>query len=234
MTEPRVSAVIVVHNGERYLGAAIDSVLVQRPRPFEVIVIDDGSTDETAALAAGFGSPVRCVSQARRGIGAARNAGIALSRGDFVAFLDSDDLWTPESLGCLLAAFATEPGLELAFGRVRQFISPDVQPGASQRLVVRDDLEPGYLVGAVLIRRAALERVGSFCEQVSTGDFLDWIARAREAGVREALVPEHVLWRRVHESNHGLIHADRRTDYARILKRALDRRRAAAARAQED
>jgi len=227
MTSARVSVVIPVHNVERYLAAAIESALA--PRPFEVIVADDGSTDSSVGLAQGYGAPVRVLRHQRRtGIAATRNRGVAASRGDHVAFLDADDMWTADALTSQLAAFAADPGLELVFGYMQQFVSPDLDEASASTLRCDPSLQPGYLVGAVLIDRDALRRVGPFREDLVTGDFMDWMVRARELGVRETLVPEHVLWRRIHSSNHGLRHADARGDYARVLKSALDRRRAAA------
>jgi glycosyltransferase involved in cell wall biosynthesis len=227
VSDPRISAVIVVRNGERYLAEAIESVLAQAAVPAELIVVDDGSTDGSRAIADAYGSPVRCVPIAQRGIGGARNVGVAASRGEYVAFVDSDDLWTPGCLRALGSALEADPALDIAFGYVRQFVSPDIEPASAARLRCRSEPEPGYLVGAAVIRRVTLDRVGPFHEDLSTGDFIDWIARARDAGIRELLVSEHVLWRRIHETNHGLVHVDKRGDYARILKRALDRRRAA-------
>lgn len=216
---------IPVRDGERYLGAAIESALAQRPA--EVIVVDDGSGDGSAGLANSFGEPVHVVSQPPRGIAAARNRGVAESRGDYLAFLDADDWWTPEAVNSQLRAFAADEMLELVFGHVREFVSPDLDEREASRVVCRTELEPGYLVGAVLLRSSVLARVGSFTEELVTGDFVDWMARARELGVREALIPDHVLWRRVHGANHGRLRADAREDYARLLKWALDRRRAA-------
>lgn len=227
MSAGGVSVVVPVRDGERYLGAAIESALAQRPS--EVIVVDDGSRDGSAALARGFGEPVRVVSQPARGIAAARNRGVAESAGEYVAFLDADDRWTPDAITAQLRAFAYDEQLELVFGHVREFISPELDEHQASQMTSREALEPGYLVGAVLIRSATLARVGSFNEQLVTGDFVDWMTRAHELGVREALIPEHVLWRRVHTSNHGRLHADARADYARLLKWALDRRRRAAA-----
>jgi glycosyltransferase involved in cell wall biosynthesis len=226
MSEPRVSVVIVVHNGERYLAAAIESVLKQRQAGFELIVIDDCSTDASLAISRRFEPPVRCISRKRGGIGAARNAGLAASSGEYLAFLDADDLWTPTALAARLKAFAGDPELDIVFGHVREFISPDLDMRTAERLGCRPGLEPGYLLGATLIRRDVFERVGSFRQDLATGEFVDWIARAHERGVRERLVGDHVLWRRLHGSNNGVVRADARTDYARVLKRALDRRRA--------
>lgn len=224
---PQISAVIVVRDGERYLGEAIGSALAQELAPCEVIVIDDGSIDGSRATAEEFVGRVRCVSIEPRGIGGARNVGVDVSTGEWVAFLDADDVWHPRSLRVLAGAFADDPGLELAFGHVRQFISPDLDAAAAGRLTLRSELEPGYLVGASLIRRSALDRVGPFLEEFLTGDFIDWVARARDLGVREKLLGDHVLSRRLHTTNHGIVRLDRRVDYAHVLKRALDRRRAA-------
>jgi len=230
MSEPRISVVIPVHNGERYLAAAIESAVSRRP--FEVIVADDGSTDSSLGLAHGFGSPVRALPHERcTGIAATRNRGVAASRGDHVAFLDADDVWTVDALRSQLAAFAADPGLELVFGHVQQFVSPDLDEASANALRFVRALQPGYLAGAVLIRRDVLARVGPFREDLVTGEFLDWMSRARELDVREALTPEHVLWRRIHSSNQGRRRADARGDYARVLKSALDRRRQAAAEA---
>lgn len=226
MAEPRVSVIIAVHNGERYLAAAIESALDQRHPPFDVVVVDDGSSDASLAIAQQFGPPVRCVSQDRRGAGAARNVGCATCRGEFVAYLDADDLLTRNALACQLAAFAADPSLDLVFGHVRQFISPDLDAATASRLVCPPGLQPGYLIGAVLVRRAAFDRVGGFREDVGSGEFVDWMARARELRLREAMLDEHVLTRRLHATNHGRLHMNERADYARVLRSALDRRRA--------
>jgi glycosyltransferase involved in cell wall biosynthesis len=225
VSEPRISVVVPVHNCERYLRSALDSVLGQNPPPFEVTVVDDGSTDDSLAVAQRFGAQVRCVAQARRGVGGARNAGLAASSGDYVAFLDADDLWTARALRSLLAPLAADSRLDLAFGHVRHFISRDLDRTTASRLLRRPGLEPGYLAGAMLVRRGAFDRVGGFREDIAIGDFIDWMARARECGLREAIVGEHVLWRRLHGSNHGRRAEEARTDYARVLKAALDRRR---------
>lgn len=228
MSGEGVSVIIIVRDGERYLREAIESVLAQELAPSEVIVVDDGSTDGSLAVAERFGEQLRCISIDQRGIAGARNVGITMSRGDWVAFLDADDLWAPGSLQALSTAFAMDPGLDVAFGHVRQFLSPELDATASARLTLRAGLDPGYLVGACMIRRAALDRVGPFLEEFATGDFIDWVARGRDLGLRERLLPNHVLSRRLHGLNHGLL-VDGREDYARVLKRTLDRRRAASA-----
>jgi glycosyltransferase involved in cell wall biosynthesis len=193
---------------------------------FELIVVDDSSTDDSMAVSRRFGPPVRCIPRQRGGVGAARNTGVAASSGDYIAFLDADDLWTTTALGGRLRAFADDPKLELVFGHVREFISPDLDKQASRHLLCRQGLKPAHLAGGVLIHRRVFERVGLFREDLVTGEFIDWIARAWEQGVHEVLLGDHVLWRRLHGSNLGLVRRDARTEYARVLKWALDRRRA--------
>jgi glycosyltransferase involved in cell wall biosynthesis len=227
-TGHRVSVVVPVRNGERYLQEAIDSILGQDPPVEEVIVIDDGSQDGSAALAAAIGDPVRCISQPPRGIGAARNRGFAECRGEFVAVLDADDLWVDGALALWLEAFAAEPELEVVFGHVRQFFSPDIDAAIRSQLVCPPGLAPARMPGGWLARRSALDRVGPFREDIVSGDMIDWLIRAEEAGIRDRLLPEQVVCRRIHADNHGRHQRSARSDYARVLKAALDRRRAEA------
>lgn len=107
MALPLVSAVVPVHNGERFLAAALDSVLFQDYEPLEVIVVDDGSTDRSAEVASS--RPVRLLRQENAGMAAARNAGIAHASGELVAFIDADDEWLPEAVARQAAVLAKEP-----------------------------------------------------------------------------------------------------------------------------
>src|SRR3972149_3633636 len=93
-----VSVVIPCYNGAVYLHETIESALAQTHSPLEVLVIDDGSTDDSAAIADSFGSPVRVIRQTNQGESVARNRGIDEARGDWIAFLDSDDVWNPTKL----------------------------------------------------------------------------------------------------------------------------------------
>ena len=116
-----ISCIVPAYNGERYLGQTIDSILGQTYRPIEVIVVDDGSTDRTADVAAGYGAPVRLISQPNAGPAAARNTGIEAARGVFLAFLDSDDLWHEEKLERQMQRFAARPELDYCVTHIRNF-----------------------------------------------------------------------------------------------------------------
>ncbi|MGH9423586.1 MAG: glycosyltransferase family 2 protein [Thermoanaerobaculia bacterium] len=108
-----VSVIIPNYNYGRFLREAIDSALAQTYPPLEVIVVDDGSTDETPQVLAAYGDRIRAIRQDNQGVGAARNTGIAAARGEYVAFLDSDDIWRPRKLEYEMARFAADPDLGL-------------------------------------------------------------------------------------------------------------------------
>ncbi len=232
MTETRramVSVVIPTLNGERYLGAAIDSVLGQDHRPVEIIVVDDGSTDGTARIARSF-PEVTYLRQDHAGIGAARNLGVTRSGGGLLAFLDHDDLWEPGKLELQLRALERDPSLEAVLGHVIEFVSPDVEPDEVARLRPALERAPGVNPGAMLIRRESFDRVGPFEIRWTVAEWIDWYARAQERGLRVEMLPDVVLRRRLHGRNQGIREARSRVQYVQAVKAALDRRRAEAER----
>jgi glycosyltransferase involved in cell wall biosynthesis len=222
-----ISVIITTYNYERYLVEAVDSVLAQSHLPQEVIVVDDGSTDGTAITVQRFGGRIRYDYQPNGGIGAARNRGLELARGQLLAFLDADDLWLPDKLERQLAALMIEPDLDMVSGYVQQFVSPELSAEQKARLICPTEPSPGYLPGALLIRRQAADRVGPFRTDLKVGEFIDWHARAMEVGLSNRMLPDVVLKRRLHTTNQSLSHGTARpqADFLRVLKGALDRRR---------
>lgn len=221
----RISVIIPVRNTERYLRQAIESALAQTLRPFEVLVVDDGSTDASLDVARSFGDGVRVLEGTQGGIGATRNSGVERASGDFLAFLDADDYWVPEKLLWQIELFTRDPALDLVFGQVRQFYSPDIPVPDAERTRLEQSVFDGQHVGTMLARSESFHRVGPFNPQLRVGEFLDWYARATEAGVRAAAVPGVVMFRRIHDQNTVTRYRASQTDYAKILKAALDRRR---------
>jgi glycosyltransferase involved in cell wall biosynthesis len=222
---PGVSVVITVRDGARYLGEAICSALAQTLPPLEVIVVDDGSRDDSGQVARAFGTPVRVITQAPAGIGAARNRGLAEVRADAVAFLDADDLWSPDKLALQTSALAHDPSLDLVFGHLRQFLSPDLSTEDKARFICPAEPQRGWIAGAMLATRRALSVIGPFSESVRAGEFIDWFMRAREAGMRTLMLPDVVLARRIHAGNHGVRERDAYApDYLSIVRHALGRR----------
>jgi glycosyltransferase involved in cell wall biosynthesis len=227
VTRPLISVLIGVYNAERYLPEAIESVLGQGYRPLELIVVDDGSDDGSGEAARRYGDALTYVRQENAGNGAARNHAVRLARGELYAFLDADDRFVPGKLELQYAALAADPKLDMVFGHVREFVSPELTP--EQRAGIRPPAPqplPWPAPNLMLIRRESFERVGPFAEEVRVGVTVDWYARATEAGLQGAMVPEVVLERRLHLANNGLRERDSRQQYLHVLKAALDRRRA--------
>jgi glycosyltransferase involved in cell wall biosynthesis len=220
----KVSIVVPVYNGARYLAEALASLEQQAPPVEEVIVVDDGSTDGSGELAESLGA--RCVRRDHAGIGAARNLGFRHATGDALGFLDADDLWADGALAVQRATLEAEPGLDGVYGLVQEFLSPELT--AEERARLRYAVEPQQpgVVGGLLLRRSSFDRVGEFSEEWRLGEAIDWLARAREAGLQLRTLPEVVLRRRIHSSNTGRRRMAERAEYARMLKSVLDRRRA--------
>lgn len=224
---PAASVIIPVYNGAPYLAEAIESVLAQTCRSFEIIVVDDGSTDGSAGIIARYAASVRHCFQENRGTGAARNRGVEAAQAPLLAFLDQDDLWEPGKLKAQMAMLAADTSLDAVFGLVGQFHSPEL--GEPFRRRVSCPLKPaaGYLPSAMLLRTEAFHRVGPFEESLQLAEWSEWFVRAVECGLRMGLVPEVVTRRRLHRGNKGLVFRHFRKEYPRLLKTLLDRRRTA-------
>ena len=231
MSPPLISVIIPTYNRAHYLGEAIESVLGQTYGNHELIVVDDGSTDQTNDVVAAFGDRVVLLRQDNRGTGAARNTGIARSSGGFLAFLDDDDVWVERKLSLQMQAFEAAPEIDVVYGNVQQFISPELSDGQRARLRhLHGQVTPAPIPPAMLIRRASFDRVGPFDESLPIGLEMDWYARLCEAGLNSVMLDTVVYRRRLHASNVNLTRAHQQAERLLVLKRIIDRRRQAAAR----
>ncbi len=226
---PTVSVVIPAFNAGKYLDESIGSVLGQTFSDLEIVVVDDGSTDRTADLVRAYGGPVRYHHQSNHGVGHACNRGASLARGEFLAFQAADDLWAPTKLERQLDAFRRQPDLDMAFAHVLQFVSPELTDAERARVHCPVQPMPGYLAAAMLVRRVAFEKVGPLATHVQIGDFIDWYDRARTSGLREIMLPEVLLKRRIHTTNLSIRQRNEGAEFAVVLKGILDRRRRAVA-----
>jgi glycosyltransferase involved in cell wall biosynthesis len=225
MNPNKVSVIIPVYNCELYLAEAIDSVLNQTYRSFEIIIIDDGSTDRSREVIKSFdNSRLRYSFQENKGSSSARNKGVQLARGEFFSFLDADDVWTQDKLALQMKAFERDRGLDMVFGHISQFLSPDVIEDLEAKNKLMENVLPGYSVGTILIKKDSFFRVGPFDISWRVGEFIDWYSKAQEMGLKHTLLDEVVMKRRIHGSNMGIRERSSQEDYFRILKSALDRR----------
>jgi glycosyltransferase involved in cell wall biosynthesis len=136
-----------------------------------------------------------------------------MAHGDYIAFIDADDRWPAGRLAAQLAAFGSSPAPDIVFGHVALF------PGDGPP-------EPGRMGTTMLVPRGTFDAVGALATEWKVGEFMEWLLRARELGLRELMLPDVVLERRVHEANLTVRERDDYGDYARILRASLARRRA--------
>ena len=182
ITTPLVTVIMPTFNRQRYLGQAIDSVLAQTYTHFELIVVDDGSTDATAELLAGYGPSIKVIQQPNQGVSAARNTGIRASKGAFIALLDSDDYWMPQKLDRQIDFFSTRPKAcicqtEEIWIRNGMRVNPKKKHKKYSGMIFEKTL-PLCLVSpsAVLLRKSLLDEVGLFDERLPACEDYDmWL-----------------------------------------------------------
>jgi glycosyltransferase involved in cell wall biosynthesis len=225
MGDKLVSIIVPCFNAAPYLAEALESILVQDHRHLEIIVIDDGSTDDSAEVAKSFSDTITYTYQTNQGISGARNKGLQICRGDLIAFLDADDRWPADSLARRLNALAAHPEAGYAYGRVEQFISPDLTESERASIICPTEPQAARLAGSLLVARAACDRIGFFNRDFGVGETLDWVARADEAGVVPVAIEFVVLHRRIHLNNTTRQNDTQQSGYLKVLKASLDRRR---------
>jgi glycosyltransferase involved in cell wall biosynthesis len=216
-----ISAIIPTYNAARFLPEALASIRRQAYEPLEIIVVDDGSTDETKSLMADW-PDVRYLHQQNQGAAAARNTGIQAARGDLLAFLDADDLWTPDHLRILLLHLHSEPVLQFVWGTTHYVrmseeagkirVSPPVRESASL-----------FGIGSAVFRRSAFDEVGLFNVELRIGEDTDWLARARFARVAQRHIPETVMIYRTRKGS--LMEGAGTTTVTDVLMRSIRRHR---------
>ena len=191
-SSPAVSVVVPAFNVAPYVAETLASVLAQTFTDFEAIVINDGSTDDTERAIEPFRSRIVYVEQANRGLGGARNAGVAVARGKYVALLDADDVWMPGYLTTLVGMLEKDPQLDVAFpnavlfgdpyseGRLFQDDYPALPPITMRRLLRREC----FVFVSAVFRRKLIDEVGLFDETLERAEDLDLWLRAAERGAR--------------------------------------------------
>lgn len=221
---PLVSVVIPVFNGERFLRAAVQSVLDQGHSPVEIIIVDDGSTDGTATVAGSLPEAVRYLRQTNQGPAAARNRGIEQAQGELIAFADADDLWPMGKLELQLPFLLNDAKIDIVLGRTRQVRLSEAVNGQTQS---QEFGEPAFSVnlGSAVIRTSVFERVGLFDETMRYSEDVDWFMRAREGGAAIVTIDAVTLFYRQHEQNMTRGKSASELNVLKALKRSLDRRR---------
>lgn len=209
-----ISVIVPVYNAQAYLAEAISSVQQQTHSVHEIIMIDDGSTDQSLAIAQAFKGNVRVVTQDRQGAAAARNLGVSLAQGNLLAFLDADDRWCLDKIEKQINILRQYPDTDMVFAHLQQFHQQE-----------KREILKGTCHGTLLIWKESYERVGPLATNWKVGEFLDWYARAQDKNLKEKMLDEVMLERRIHDDNLGIREKSSTQDYLKVVKAALDRRR---------
>lgn len=194
------SVIIPAYNGETFIAEAINSVLIQTYTPVEILVVDDGSDDNTAEVVQSF-SQVKYLYQENQGDGKARNTGIEASRGYYLSFLDADDLWEPDKLSLQIQFLENNPQFDYVICKLKNFLNP----GTPKPDYMNDnELEipfVGYLPTAAVIPLPTMVQVGKFDSNLFYTNDGDWFFRAKDAGIREGIIDKVLVHRRIHFTN---------------------------------
>jgi glycosyltransferase involved in cell wall biosynthesis len=227
---PLVSVVVPAYNSERTLKASVDSILAQDFRDFEIIVVNDGSSDSTKSILANYDSQIQVIDQNNRGAPAARNTGVSAASGKLIAFLDSDDLWSPDKLAKSVAALALNPSASLVFsdccglradGTMSTFYSYHGAPSLKEMLDNGFEIVPS----AVMMRRDVFIACGGFSERFAPIYFEDlWLwFLAREMGEFE-YIPKELTTIRLRDKRLSASYFVNGRTYIKFLRQRYGRR----------
>lgn len=221
---PLLSVIIPVYNGEMYLNEALDSVRAQHYPALEIIIVDDGSTDGSGAIARSRPEKIRYVRQDNAGPAAARNRGIREAKAKLIAFLDADDIWPERSLSIRLETLQRDPSLQGAVGKIRIFRMgvPDAAPSP---LTLTEPMSLPMLVGGGLFYRSVFAKIGFFNEELRQSEDLDWLLRLREAGIPIRHIDAVTLHYRQHANSLSGNRAATQHGIMEAIRLSLERRR---------
>ncbi len=223
MDKPLVSAIIAVRNGERFLASAIKSILKQDYRPIEIIVVDGQSEDRTVQIAKSF-TKVLCIRQVNKGVADAYNIGINAAKGEFVAFLSHDDLWTPDKLIVQVTYLIEHPNIQYTIAKVKFFLEADQHnpPGFREELLENEHV--GRVMETLVVRKSLFDVISNFRIDLTTAEDVDWFARANDQGVSMAVIHKVLLHKRVHDKNISLNATENNHNLLKALRDSVHRK----------
>jgi len=227
MTTEPVSCIVPAYNSQRFIREALESIFAQSRPPAEVIVVDDGSTDGTSDIVKRFRPRVRYLFQNTAGPSATRNAGIIAAGQAFVAFLDADDLWHREKIAWQLDCFRRNPALDVCVTFAQNVWTSELADEADRlQNHPRNQSVPAYISGAMLARKAVFDRVGLFNEKLWFADAAEWFMRARGLGISVQILPEVLMYHRMHGQNISRRFSERsKLEFIRVVRESIFRRR---------
>ncbi len=223
---PLVSIVLPVLNAERFLTQALASIEAQTYPHYELLIVDGGSSDGTAALARRV-PQARFMLQTGAGLANAWNTGLHAAHGEYISFIESDDLWRADKLALQVNHLEQHPQHLYTIAQVQLFLEPGCPPPPGLSVAAFQDSHVGRMPGTLMARRSLFDQIGLFEERWQITPDIDWFARLAAEQVLGGELPEVLLLRRIHESNLSQVTGPSliKRELLYLLKQNLDRRR---------
>ncbi|MEA5619905.1 glycosyltransferase [Cronbergia sp. UHCC 0137] len=225
MSQPLVSAIIAVQNGEKYLAQAIDSIVSQTYPKVEILVIDDKSTDRTAAIAKGYPQVVY-LRHTGRGLADAWNTGLNAAKGEIIAFLDHDDYWASNKLALQVDYLIQHPEVQAAIAHCCFILADPTQPiptGFKSKLLQKEQV--ARIPGTLVVYKTVFDLIGQFDPNLTIASDVDWFARAKDQNISMFVIPEVLLYKRVHNNNLSANAIVNNQEILGILRKSIKRQK---------
>ena len=222
-----ISCIVSSFNSEKYIAEAISSILDQTYKHTEIIVADGGSTDNTKEVIQRFNSNIKFITQKILSPAETRNLGFQSSKGNYVAFLDADDLWHPEKLTRQMIRFTENPETDLCITYAEMFWSEDLK---NEKIIFRNHPRtksiPGYATTTLLAKKKVFEIAGKFNKDLWFTDATEWFIRVKGLGLKIHMIEEPLTYHRVHQSNLTKRKSEEsREEFLALVKSVLDRKK---------
>lgn len=224
MSQPLVSVILPVYNGAQYLADTLDSIFAQDYRPFEVIVVDDGSTDDSAKIAQSY-QQIRYIYQENQGVPVARNAGIAAAQGEFVAFSDQDDLWISHKLSLQMEYLLQHPEVQYVLCKKRLFLEPGIKPPPWLRKELLESDQLDFSPSALVARKEVFQQIGQFNSELQTASDVDWMFKAKDAHIPMKTIEDVLVHKRIHAGNQSYQVDALHKEYLKLIRASIQQQR---------
>ncbi len=220
-----VSVIIPVYNGESFIMEALESVLRQDCLPKEIIVVDDGSTDQTAKILSDLPGGIRYFRQKNQGPASARNRGILTAKEPILAFLDIDDLWVPNKLSTQINYMAQHPEIQYTIANFKYFLEKGCDPPPGFKKELLEGSHVGRLMGTLVARKTVFDQIGLFDTTFKTAEDVDWFSRTNDRQIAMAVLPQVLLHKRVHDKNISLNADKNNVNLLKALRQSVQRKK---------
>lgn len=218
-----ISVIIPVYNGEKFIASALDSVIKQDYPDIEIIVVNDGSTDDSEAIIKSY--TVTYIKQENMGVAAARNNGIDIAKGDFFAFIDQDDIWSPNKLRLQIDLLKAHQ--ELGYVLSKQILH--LEKGFKKPNWLKEEQldQPiiGYLPSTLMVRKELFNKIGLFDNTFKLGSDSEWFFRANEKNIKMKIMSDVLVHRLIHDSNHSHLVGNSHIELLKMVRQSILRKR---------